>query len=167
MELIENPFIEFARDQAFAYNPFAGTGDGIEFFRDGEGEAARVLACLTVPARYAGMPRILHGGAAATFLDEVMFWSVVSLAGRLAFTIALDIHFWRYVPVGEAIGLEGRILSHDEAGRRLVVQGRLTLADGTLAAEARGTFLYTTREKLCAIFDLAEPPPSLLRYVPA
>lgn len=161
MTRLENPFRDFGEADMFVYNPFSRTGMGLAFFRDGE----RVVTRFEVAPQYAGMPNILHGGAAATLLDEVMFWTVVGLEHRIAFTINLDIHYCSYVRVGEALQLEGRIVKRDREQRFVHTAARLIKSGGETAAEAEGRFLYPVRSKFMLAFGLNQVPPGLNSYL--
>jgi acyl-coenzyme A thioesterase PaaI-like protein len=88
-----------------------------------------------------GAPGLLHGGLAATALDEVMGGLGWALDGRHTMTATLNLRYRHPVP------LDGREVSVEswrpipEPRRRQRVFGRLRLADGTVAVEAAGIFV--------------------------
>jgi acyl-coenzyme A thioesterase PaaI-like protein len=88
-----------------------------------------------------GRPGYLHGGLAATVLDEVMAGLGWALDSRHTVTATLSLKYRAPVP------LDGRPVRAEswrdraEARRVQRVFGRLVLADGTVAVEAEGLFV--------------------------
>lgn len=96
------------------------------------------------PDRHRGAPGFLHGGVAATVLDEAMAAVGFVLDGVRTATAILELRYRRPVP------LDGRAVTAEawcegpaarRQARRRHVRGRLLLADGTVAVEARGIFV--------------------------
>lgn len=96
------------------------------------------------PARHRGAPGFLHGGVAATVLDETMAAVGFVLDGVHTATATLELRYRRPVP------LDGSVVTAEawreapqgrSPTRRHRVRGRLLLADGTVAVEARGIFV--------------------------
>jgi uncharacterized protein (TIGR00369 family) len=98
--------------------------------------------CEFVPEKeYQGWTNIVHGGIVATVLDEVMtrmLWE----KGLNAVTAELQIRLKRPVPIGRRATARSRLV----ASRKRVyeTEAELELADGTLAATARGKFMRVT-----------------------
>jgi acyl-coenzyme A thioesterase PaaI-like protein len=92
---------------------------------------------------------VLHGGLAATALDEIMAWAGIILAGVLCVTAKLELRFRHTVPVGQSLGLSARL--GDRSGRRLRVTGELASADGP-AVEATGLYVVAHQ-----VSDLLRP----------
>jgi len=88
-----------------------------------------------------GAPGLLHGGLAATALDEVMGGLGWALDGVHTMTATLDLRYRHPVPIdGSAVTVESwRPVATSR--RRQRVFGRLRLADGTVAVEASGIFV--------------------------
>lgn len=96
------------------------------------------------PARHRGAPGFLHGGVAATVLDETMAAVGFVLDGVHTATATLELRYRRPVPLdGRAVTAEAWREAPEAPGRtrRRRVRGRLLLADGTVAVEARGIFV--------------------------
>lgn len=95
------------------------------------------------PARHRGAPGFLHGGVAATVLDETMAAVGFVLDGVHTATATLELRYRRPVPLdGRAVVAEAwREGPATGAARRHRVRGRLVLGDGTVAVEARGIFV--------------------------
>jgi acyl-coenzyme A thioesterase PaaI-like protein len=103
--------------------------------RDGGGVAGRFF----VKQDHQGPPGYAHGGVLAAALDEAM---ALLLQGErtLALTRRLDVDLRAPAPVGTFVRVEADV---DEAeGRRIELRARARAEpDGTVLAEARGTFV--------------------------
>lgn len=92
-----------------------------------------------------GAPGLLHGGVAATCLDETMAVLGYVLDGVHCVTATLELRFRRPVPLdGQSLTVEAW-RDRPEPRRRQRVHGRLLLADGTPAVEASGIFVQVSR----------------------
>ena len=90
---------------------------------------------------HAGRPGFLHGGLAATLLDETMAALSWAIDRQHSVTATLSIRYRRPVPV-DAGPLRMEAWFDDGRTRRVrKVHGRLLLADGTPAVEATGLFV--------------------------
>ena len=88
-----------------------------------------------------GRPGFLHGGLAATLLDETMAALSWATDREHSVTATLSLHYRRPVPV-DAGPLRMEAWYDDARVRRVrKVHGRLLLADGTAAVEATGLFV--------------------------
>lgn len=81
---------------------------------------------------------VLHGGLAATALDEIMAWGGIILAGVLCVTANLELRFRQPVPVEKPLELSAWL--GDRSGRRLRITGRLA-TEGGPAVEATGLYV--------------------------
>jgi acyl-coenzyme A thioesterase PaaI-like protein len=91
-----------------------------------------------------GAPGFLHGGVAATCLDETMAALGFVLDRTHCVTATLNLRYRRPVPldVGE-VRLEAW-RDRAESRPRQKVHGRLLLPDGVVAVEASGIFVQST-----------------------
>src|SRR3954468_23421237 len=88
-----------------------------------------------------GAPGFLHGGVAATCLDETMAALGYVLDRVHCVTATLNLRYRRPVPIDAApLRLEAW-RDRPESRRRQKVHGRLLLPDGTVAVEASGIFV--------------------------
>ena len=108
-------------------------------------EAPGLVATFEPKAHHRGPPGFLHGGIAATVLDETMASVGWAMDDVPCVTATLELKYRKPVP------LDGRPL-RIEAWRDRVeprkmqrVQGRLLLADGTVCVEASGIFVQRPR----------------------
>lgn len=93
-----------------------------------EGDEAR--GDVVVDERHAGAGDFAHGGAIATFLDEVMGW-VLQHRGLLVVTARLEVRFRAPARLGERFALRARLDSTE--GRRSRVTGVMLGEDGVIA----------------------------------
>jgi acyl-coenzyme A thioesterase PaaI-like protein len=103
-------------------------------------EPPGLVAVFVPSASHCGRPGFLHGGLAATLLDETM--AALSWATHRAHSVTatLSLRYHRPVPLdGSALRIESW---YDDARVRRVrqVHGHLLLADGTEAVSAVGLF---------------------------
>lgn len=112
---------------------------GLEFSRVDD-----VCVATFVPrAHHRGVPGFLHGGVAATVLDETMASLGFMLDGIHCVTATLELKYRKPVALNSsALRIEAwRDGGSGKARRRHTVHGRLLLADGVIAVEATGIFI--------------------------
>jgi len=87
-----------------------------------------------------GYPGRMHGGVITALLDETIGRAInVSDPGTWGVTVEFTIRFRKPVPVDGEVKAIGRITSN--SGRVFEGTGEIILADGTVAAEARGKYV--------------------------
>ncbi len=96
-------------------------------------------------ADYRGSGTSLHGGVAATALDEMLVWAGILVEKVMSVTGTMQLRYRRPVDVADTIEVRSRL--DERRGRRLVVSGEL-LVDGEEKVAATGLYLVTA--------DLAE-----------
>ena len=82
----------------------------------------------------------LHGGIAATALDEILAWAGILVEGVLCVTATLDLKYRRPLANAGHYLLRGRV--DDRSGRRLRLSGELE-DDGRAAVTATGVYLVS------------------------
>ena len=88
-----------------------------------------------------GPPGYLHGGVAATVLDETMASLGWALDDVPCVTATLELRFRAGIPLdGTPVRIEAW-RDRPESRRTQKVKGRVLLADGTVAVEASGLFV--------------------------
>jgi len=111
------------------------------------------LLCVFTPAEeHQGYPGRLHGGIAATILDETIGRSImISGSGDLwGVTIDFSMKFRKPVPLDQEVRVLTRVVS--EQKRSFMAEGEIILADGTVAVQAKGKYLKMHIDKI-ADFD--------------
>jgi acyl-coenzyme A thioesterase PaaI-like protein len=92
-----------------------------------------------------GGPGVLHGGVAATCLDETMAALGYVLDGVHCVTATLELRYRLPVPLdGQTVTIEAW-RDRAEPRRRQRVHGRLLLGEGAVAVEASGIFVQVVR----------------------
>ncbi len=108
--------------------------------RDLEVDRGGVSGAFTPRPHYRGSSDTLHGGIAATAIDEICVWAGIMSEGVLTVTGTLDLRYRAPLRVDDRITATGRVESR--SGRRLAITGILQTG-GRIAAEGRGIFLVT------------------------
>ena len=116
-------------------------GLGLRFTKEAPGLVAR----FDPKPGHRGPPGFLHGGIAATVLDETMAsvgWAMDNVA---CVTATLELKYRKPVPLdGRPIRIEAW-RDRVEPRKMQRVQGRLLLDDGTVCVEASGIFVQAPR----------------------
>jgi len=119
-------------------------GLGARFFEIEGGELAGVF----MPrAEHQGYPGRLHGGLAATILDETI-GRAIAIANPDAWgvTVELSLRYRKPVPVDREVRAIGRITR--DAGRLFEGCGEIVLEDGSVAVEATGRYLRVPIDRI-------------------
>ncbi|MFN2450774.1 MAG: PaaI family thioesterase [Candidatus Dormibacteria bacterium] len=101
-------------------------------------EAGRVVTTWVPGEQHMGFPGVVHGGLVVAVLDDVM-GRVPALQRRWVVTARLETRFRAAAEVGVALRFEGWVTG--DRRRAIHAEGRAVLGDGTLVAEASGTYL--------------------------
>lgn len=97
---------------------------------------------------HVGAPTVLHGGIAATAIDEIMVWAGIIHEAVMSVTGALDVKYRRPLPTEGVIEAFGRVV--DRSGRRLRMEARLE-SEGRAAVY--GTGLYIVSQDISHIIE--------------
>jgi acyl-coenzyme A thioesterase PaaI-like protein len=115
-------------------------------------EDGQLMAIFQPEDEHQGYPGRLHGGIAATILDETIGRAImVAHSGNIwGVTIDFSMKLRKPVPMDGEIRVLARIVS--EGKRSFLGEGKLILADGQVAVEGKGKYLKMDIEKI-ADFD--------------
>jgi len=129
MKLREAP--DSPRRFCFACGPENPEGLHIEFAM-GDGE---VSGRFHSRDSQQGYPGAMHGGVAATALDEAMAWAAIA-CGSWGTTARMDVRFRRPLPLNRELRVTAKV--QRDRGRWLEITARLYSEDGELLVEADG-----------------------------
>lgn len=90
-------------------------------------------------------PGVMHGGLITAMLDELIGRTAIA-SDLWCMTAKLEVRFRKSVPIGASLKLKGEITK--KTGRVLEGHGEIRLTDGTLLAEATGTFIKIPDDKI-------------------
>ena len=118
-----------------------------------ETESGENIALFKPCQKHQGYPGRLHGGIAAAMLDETIGRAITigKKEDVWGVTLEFSIKYKKPVPLDSEIKVIGRITSVNQ--RFFEGNGEIVLADGTIAASAKGKYLLLPIEKI-ADFDL-------------
>ena len=103
------------------------------------------VATFVPQSHHRGMPGFLHGGLAATALDETMASIGLVLHDQRCLTATLELRYRRAVALdGRAVTVEAWRADQRGGSRRYHVVGELRDADGNTCISAKGLFLAIT-----------------------
>lgn len=112
-------------------------GLGASFYELENGE---LLGIFTPGEAFQGYPERLHGGVAATILDETIGRAILIDQQEVwGVTVEFTVRYRQPIPLGEPVHVIGRI----ERDRRRLFEGtgEILLADGEVAVEGHGKYL--------------------------
>jgi acyl-coenzyme A thioesterase PaaI-like protein len=135
-ERIERVRLEFG-DVCFA----CGRRNDVGLHLDGfDWDGVAVTAEFHPRTDYRGAGDVLHGGIAATALDEISVWAGILGENVLTVTGKLELRFRRPVTVDDRITARGQV--DERRGKRLLISASLAVA-GTTTVESSGLFLVS------------------------
>lgn len=107
----------------------------VKFIDNGNGEIEGIF---TPSIFHQGFPGHLHGGLAATILDETMARAVNTL-GVHGLTARLEIRYREKIPVEEEVKIIAKVVKY----RKTIIdlEAEILLSDGQKAVEATGRFM--------------------------
>jgi acyl-coenzyme A thioesterase PaaI-like protein len=115
----------------------------LKFYQTAPGE---VSVNLTPSEHYQGYPGVLHGGIAATMLDETAGRALMGIfPPRFMFTAKLEVKYRKNIPVGQPLKIIGK--AGKDRGRIAESWSGIYNAEGELLAEAN-----------VLLVDLPDPP---------
>jgi acyl-coenzyme A thioesterase PaaI-like protein len=110
----------------------------------------RVVTTWVAGEEHAGFPGFVHGGLIAAVLDDVMGRCSV-LQRRWVVTGRMETRFREVAPLGAALRVEGWTTRFTR--RVMQAEARMALDDGTVVAEATGTYLPVPESLLGRMVD--------------
>jgi acyl-coenzyme A thioesterase PaaI-like protein len=96
-----------------------------------------VSARFTPRPGFRGVAGILHGGIAATALDEILVWAGILVEQVMSVTGTMDMKFRKPIRIDDSIIARARV--DERRGRRLITSGELVVDD---EVRVQGSGLY-------------------------
>ena len=113
----------------------------VRFAPDGDGG---VVATYEPRREDQGFPGVMHGGVAASLLDEAMAWAMFAAHRVLGVTAKMELRYRRAVDLDAPLTLRARVTR--QRGRRIEVEATLTDAGGDLLVEGSSLYLRMGEE---------------------
>jgi len=113
-----------------------------------ETDSNELIALITPSEQHQGYPGRMHGGIAATILDEVIARSICNGKDEQLWGVTLELKtkFRKPVPLGEELKVVGRVTS--EGTRSFEGTGEILLQNGEIAVSAEGKYIKLTADKI-------------------
>ena len=108
----------------------------------------QLVAVINPSEQHQGYPGRMHGGLAATILDETMARSICNGKDEQIWgvTIELKTRFRKPVPLGMELKVMGRVTS--EGSRSFEGTGEIVLPNGEIAVSAEGKYMKMKIDKI-------------------
>jgi acyl-coenzyme A thioesterase PaaI-like protein len=113
-----------------------------------ETETNELVALITPTEQHQGYPGRMHGGIAATILDETIARSICNGKDEQLWGVTLEFKakYRKPVPLGQELKVVGRITS--EGTRSFEGTGEILLRNGDIAVSAEGKYIKLTSDKI-------------------
>ena len=115
-------------------------------------EDGQFMAIFTPAEEHQGYPGRIHGGIAATILDETIGRAIMVAGSDNIWGVTIDfsLKYRKPVPLGQELRILARVVSDKK--RYFMATGEIILPDGTIAVTAQGKYLKLDIDKI-ADFD--------------
>jgi acyl-coenzyme A thioesterase PaaI-like protein len=113
-----------------------------------ETDTNELVALINPSEQHQGYPGRLHGGIAATILDETIARSICNGKDEQIWGVTLELktRFRKPVPLGLELKIVGRVTS--EGNRSFEGSGEIVLPDGEIAVSAEGKYMKVNIERI-------------------
>ena len=130
--------------QCFGCCPENPAGLGLRFVRESDWELS---SGFSIGPQHESYPSVVHGGIAATVLDELMGNALAICRRRLCFTTGLRTRFIEPLRTGRRYRAVARIDDASEGKPVYRVEADITDTEGNLLVIASGSYQAITRER--------------------
>jgi acyl-coenzyme A thioesterase PaaI-like protein len=113
-----------------------------------ETESNELVALINPSEQHQGYPGRMHGGIAATILDETIARSICNGKDEQIWGVTLELktRFRKPVPLGQELKIVGRVTS--EGNRSFEGTGEILLPNGEIAVSAEGKYMKVNIERI-------------------
>ena len=135
-------------------------GEGLKMliqFKDGD-----VFSDFVLDAKFQGYDNVAHGGIVTGILDEVMWWTIFAVAGKISMTRKMDTEFIRPVHCATAYRVKTKLL--EQRHGNIYVSGVIEDSHGRVATRGNGLFRparHITPAELVAKLDFSRTSPGM------
>lgn len=121
-----------------------------------ETDTNELVALINPAEQHQGYPGRMHGGIAATILDETIARSVCNGKDEQLWGVTLEFktRFRKPVPLGQELKIVGRVTS--EGNRSFEGTGEIILPNGEIAVSAEGKYLKVSIDKIVKESSLSD-----------
>jgi len=108
----------------------------------------QLVALINPSEQHQGYPGRMHGGIAATILDETIARSINSGKGEHIWGVTLELKtkFRKPIPLGQELKIVGRVTS--EGTRSFEGTAEIVLPNGEIAVSAEGKYMKVTIDRI-------------------
>jgi uncharacterized protein (TIGR00369 family) len=108
----------------------------------------QLVAVINPSEQHQGYPGRMHGGIAATILDETIARSICTGKDEQIWGVTLELktRFRKPIPLGQELKIVGRVTS--EGNRTFEGSGEIVLTDGEIAVSAEGKYIKMKIDKI-------------------
>jgi len=108
----------------------------------------QLVALINPSEQHQGYPGRMHGGIAATILDETIARSINSGKGQHIWGVTLELKtkFRKPIPLGQELKIVGRVTS--EGTRSFEGTAEIVLPNGEIAVSAEGKYMKVTIDRI-------------------
>ena len=119
-----------------------------------ETDANELVAIINPSEQHQGYPGRMHGGIAATILDETIARSISNGKDEQIWGVTLEFktRFRKPVPLGQELKIVGRVTS--EGSRFFEGTGEIVLPNGEIAVTAEGKYMKMKTERITSDPDV-------------
>jgi len=113
-----------------------------------ETDTNELVALINPSEKHQGYPGRMHGGIAATILDETIARSICNGKNEQIWgvTIELKTRFMKPIPLGQELKIVGRVTS--EGSRSFEGTGEIILSNGDVAVSAEGKYMKVAIDRI-------------------
>jgi uncharacterized protein (TIGR00369 family) len=113
-----------------------------------ETDSNELVALITPSEQHQGYPGRMHGGIAATILDETIARSICNGKEEQIWGVTLELktRFRKPVPLGKELKIVGRVTR--EGSRSFEGTAEIVLPDGEIAVTAEGKYMKASIERI-------------------
>lgn len=115
-----------------------------------------LIALIDPSVQHQGYPGRMHGGIAATILDETIARSINNGKNEQIWGVTLELktRFRKPIPLGKQLKVVGRVTN--EGNRSFEGSGEILLANGEIAVSAEGKYLKADINRISSESRLSE-----------